>query len=66
MENHHGFIDVQSRLGLGTTVSLFFPVMEQAAPALDEAIKRESREMLGMTDPLAESLGVTIPPRAMP
>ena len=66
MENHHGFIDVQSRLGQGTTVSLFFPVMEQAAPALDEAIKRESREMLGMTDPLAESLGVTIPPRAMP
>ena len=66
MENHHGFIDVQSKLGQGTTVSLFFPVMEQAAPALDEAIKRESREMLGMTDPLAESLGVTIPPRAMP
>ena len=29
---------------------------------IDEAIKRESREMLGITDPMAEFLGVTIGP----
>ncbi|HEX4140052.1 MAG TPA: ATP-binding protein, partial [Candidatus Methylacidiphilales bacterium] len=55
MENHHGFIDVQSKRGEGTTVSLFFPVMEEAGPAVDEAIKRESREMLGQDDPLPET-----------
>jgi len=59
MENHHGFIDVQSKVGHGTTVSLFFPVIEQAGPALDESIKRESREMLGMAEPSAESMGVS-------
>jgi signal transduction histidine kinase len=50
MENHHGFIDVQSEPGAGTTVSLFFPVIEHMGPALEEAIKRESRDLLGMTE----------------
>ncbi len=50
MENHHGFVDVQSELRKGTTISLFFPVIETGPAALDEAIKRESRELLGMSD----------------
>jgi two-component system, cell cycle sensor histidine kinase and response regulator CckA len=57
MENHSGFIDVQSKAGEGTTVSLFFPVIEETGPALDEEIKRESREMLGLTDPLSGTPG---------
>jgi signal transduction histidine kinase len=55
MENHHGFIDVQSRLGEGTTVSLFFPVIEETAPELDETMKRESRDMLGLDGSQAET-----------
>ena len=52
MENHHGFIDVQSEAGKGTTISLFFPAVEEATTTVDETIKRESREMLGMPDSL--------------
>jgi hypothetical protein len=59
MENHHGFIDVQSELGKGTAIALFLPAIEESAPAIDEAIKRESREMLGMPDPVPESPGFT-------
>lgn len=50
MENHHGFLDVQSELGKGTTISLFFPVIETPSAALEETIKRESRELLGMSE----------------
>jgi signal transduction histidine kinase len=58
MQNHHGFIDVQSDPGKGTTVALFFPMVEEITPAHEEAIKRESREMLGLHDHAAATLAV--------
>jgi PAS domain S-box-containing protein len=36
MQSHHGFVDVESRMGEGTTFYLFFPVSPMAERPMDE------------------------------
>jgi two-component system cell cycle sensor histidine kinase/response regulator CckA len=38
MEAHHGFIDLESEVGKGTTFSLFFPLPEKEGKAVSERI----------------------------
>ena len=33
MQAHHGYVDVKSEIGKGTSISLFFPVPKQAQPS---------------------------------
>ncbi|MBN1396431.1 MAG: PAS domain S-box protein, partial [Bacteroidetes bacterium] len=49
MQSHHGFVDVESRLGEGTTFYLFFPVCNAADIPVDE-IPEDFKELKGGTE----------------
>jgi PAS domain S-box-containing protein len=38
MQSHHGFVDVESRVGMGTTFYLFFPVAPMVEKPMDSAL----------------------------
>jgi signal transduction histidine kinase len=55
MQSHNGFIDVQSELGKGTSISLFLPIPDKAAPSpvvvpLSAPKPREGSETLLIVD----------------
>jgi len=47
MDNHHGFIDVHSEVGKGTSIALFFPVPQESMLAQEEMLREESLRLLG-------------------
>lgn len=49
VQNHRGFIEVNSKLGEGTTFSIYFPVQEQLAEQL-EPVKEYAEEVSGGTE----------------
>ncbi len=54
MDNHKGFIDVESEVGKGTAISLFFPLPQEPAVPRDDQLKSESLQLLGSTSREAE------------
>jgi CheY-like chemotaxis protein len=43
VHNHHGFVDCQTEVGVGTTFSVYLPVAETAEPAPDDVAPAEQR-----------------------
>jgi PAS domain S-box-containing protein len=49
MQSHHGFVDVESRVGEGTTFYLFFPVSNAVEKPVEE-ISQENEKLTGGTE----------------
>jgi two-component system, cell cycle sensor histidine kinase and response regulator CckA len=49
MEDHHGFIDLQSKVGEGSTFSLFFPLPPEATVAPEKVQGISTTQLLGKT-----------------
>ncbi len=58
VKDHHGYIDVESTPGQGTTFSLYFPVCQEAAAVAEETPLRGGQETILLIDDDSSQLDV--------